>query len=120
VVVMQLVVVLVVVQQQQQQQQQQESTAPSQPCRALAAHTTPACRKPVFLTLCHMMACSTLGYLLSLAHCTPLQPLRSSRQLCKVRINAPTWGLLASTSSVPAWGDADACAGSCTATAATA
>lgn len=45
----------------------------------------PLCyRRPVFLTLCHMMACATLGYLLSLGKCTPIQPLRSKKQMWKV------------------------------------
>lgn len=41
-------------------------------------------RRPVFLTLCHMMACATLGYLLSLGKCTPIKPLRSKKQMWKV------------------------------------
>ena len=42
------------------------------------------CRRPVFLTLCHMMACATLGYLLSLGKCTPIKPLRTKKQMSKV------------------------------------
>lgn len=42
----------------------------------------------MFLTLCHMVACTTLGYLLSLGHCTPIKPLRSRKQLWKVCILA--------------------------------
>jgi drug/metabolite transporter (DMT)-like permease len=41
-------------------------------------------RQPVFLTLCHMLACATLGYVLSLGELTPIRPLRSKRQLAKV------------------------------------
>jgi drug/metabolite transporter (DMT)-like permease len=41
-------------------------------------------RQPVFLTLCHMLACATLGYVLSLGELTPIRPLRSRRQLAKV------------------------------------
>jgi len=41
-------------------------------------------RQPVFLTLCHMLACATLGYVLSLGELTPIRPLRSRRQLGKV------------------------------------
>lgn len=43
-----------------------------------------AARSPVFLTLCHMMACATLGYLLSLSQFTPIKPLKSKRQLWKI------------------------------------
>eukprot|EP00879_Flechtneria_rotunda_P026143 GHRR01027849.1.p2 GENE.GHRR01027849.1~~GHRR01027849.1.p2 ORF type:complete len:120 (-),score=6.42 GHRR01027849.1:179-538(-) len=42
------------------------------------------CRKPVFLTLCHMIACATLGYLLSMSSFTPIKPLKSKRQLWKI------------------------------------
>jgi len=41
-------------------------------------------RQPVFLTLCHMLACAALGYLLSLGELTPIRPLRSRRQLAKL------------------------------------
>lgn len=41
-------------------------------------------KSPVFLTLCHMMACATLGYLLSLSQFTPIKPLKSKRQLWKI------------------------------------
>ncbi|KAF6256719.1 plastidic phosphate translocator-like protein 2 [Scenedesmus sp. NREL 46B-D3] len=41
-------------------------------------------KSPVFLTLCHMIACATLGYLLSLSHLTPIKPLKSKRQLWKI------------------------------------
>jgi drug/metabolite transporter (DMT)-like permease len=41
-------------------------------------------KQPVFLTLCHMLACATLGYVLSLGDWTPIKPLRSKRQLGKV------------------------------------
>lgn len=42
------------------------------------------CRAPVFLTLCHMMACATLGYLLSMSQFTPIKPLKSKKQLWKI------------------------------------
>eukprot|EP00775_Hariotina_reticulata_P001274 gene1274-1614_t len=41
-------------------------------------------KNPVFLTLCHMMACTALGYTLSVGAITPLKPLKSMRQLAKV------------------------------------
>lgn len=41
-------------------------------------------RQPVFLTLCHMMACCSLAYALSLTRAFPIKPLRSRRQLSKV------------------------------------
>jgi hypothetical protein len=41
-------------------------------------------RQPVFLTLCHMLACAALGYGLSLAQVTPVKPLKSKRQVWKV------------------------------------
>lgn len=45
---------------------------------------SPVYRRPVFLTLCHMMACATLGYLLSLGKCTPIKPLKNKKQMWKV------------------------------------
>lgn len=36
------------------------------------------------MTLCHMMACATLGYLLSLGKCTPIKPLKNKKQMSKV------------------------------------
>jgi hypothetical protein len=44
----------------------------------------PTNRQPVFLTLCHMLACASLGYVLSLTRLTPIKPLKSKRQLWKV------------------------------------
>ncbi|MEW5311484.1 MAG: hypothetical protein WDW38_003194 [Sanguina aurantia] len=41
-------------------------------------------RYPVFLTLCHMMACAVLGGLLSLTKVTTLKPIKTSAQLSKV------------------------------------
>ncbi|GBF98555.1 sugar phosphate phosphate translocator-like [Raphidocelis subcapitata] len=41
-------------------------------------------KQPVFLTLCHMMACCSLAYALSLTGSFPIRPLRSRRQLWKV------------------------------------
>jgi drug/metabolite transporter (DMT)-like permease len=41
-------------------------------------------RQPVFLTLCHMMACATLGYCLSLGKLTPIKPLKSKKQMWKI------------------------------------
>lgn len=38
----------------------------------------------MFLTLCHMMACCSLAYALSLAKSFPIRPLRSRRQLWKI------------------------------------
>lgn len=39
---------------------------------------------PVFLTLCHMLACFTLGVVASLLKLTPLRPLRSRHHLVRV------------------------------------
>lgn len=41
-------------------------------------------RQPVFLTLCHMLACAALGYALSLFQFTPLRPLKSRKQAINV------------------------------------
>eukprot|EP00878_Enallax_costatus_P016147 GHUV01016936.1.p1 GENE.GHUV01016936.1~~GHUV01016936.1.p1 ORF type:complete len:206 (+),score=54.76 GHUV01016936.1:354-971(+) len=41
-------------------------------------------KAPVFLTLCHMMACATLGYLLSMGQFTPIKPLKSKKQLWNI------------------------------------
>ncbi len=38
----------------------------------------------MFLTLCHMMACCSLAYSLSLTKSFPIRPLKSKRQLWKV------------------------------------
>lgn len=38
----------------------------------------------MFLTLCHMLACSSLGYALSLTQSFPIKPLKSRRQAAKV------------------------------------
>lgn len=38
----------------------------------------------MLLTLCHMVACASLGYLLSLGKLTPIRPLKSNRQAVKV------------------------------------
>lgn len=38
----------------------------------------------MFLTLCHMTACATLGYILSATNMTPIKPLKSKKQLWKV------------------------------------
>jgi len=50
------------------------NTAPMNPHR----------RQPVFLTLCHMLACCALAYTLALTHYFPIRPLKSRRQLWKV------------------------------------
>jgi hypothetical protein len=50
------------------------------------------CRNPVFLTLCHMMACAALGYTLSVGAFTPIKPLKSAKQLAKVGM-CPVGGL---------------------------
>lgn len=42
----------------------------------------------MFLTLCHMLACCTLGYLLSIGKCTPIKPMKSKQQMYKVALLA--------------------------------
>lgn len=43
---------------------------------------------PVFLTLCHMVACSVTSYAVAASRLVPLAPLRSRRQLGKVAVLA--------------------------------
>lgn len=38
----------------------------------------------MFLTLCHMVACALLGYILNVTQLTPVKPLKSRKQLWKV------------------------------------
>ncbi|GBF95844.1 sugar phosphate phosphate translocator-like [Raphidocelis subcapitata] len=45
-------------------------------------------KQPVFLTLCHMLACSSLAYALSLSGAFPIRQLRSRRQVWKVSLLA--------------------------------
>ncbi|KAF8071001.1 sugar phosphate/phosphate translocator [Scenedesmus sp. PABB004] len=59
--------------------------------RLQRAHTrgrARVCRAPVFLTLCHMVACAGLGYALSLAGVTPIKPVKSRRQMWKISLLA--------------------------------
>ena len=41
-------------------------------------------RRPVFLTLCHMLACSAAGYGVSAGGLVPSQPVRSPEQFRKI------------------------------------
>ena len=41
-------------------------------------------RKPVFLTLCHMLACSTMGAGAAAARVVPPQPIKSPEQFRKI------------------------------------
>jgi len=46
------------------------------------------CRYPVFLTLCHMLACTVLSYVVSLMGLVPKQSVKSRRQLVKISVLA--------------------------------
>lgn len=58
--------------------------------RARPSAPPPSCapcpprRQPIFLTLCHMIACSSLAYALSLTKSFPIRQLQSRPQLLKV------------------------------------
>jgi len=45
-------------------------------------------RYPVFLTLCHMLACTVLSYVVSLMGLVPKQSVKSRRQLVKISVLA--------------------------------
>jgi hypothetical protein len=43
---------------------------------------------PVFLTLCHMLACSCMSYAVAASRCVPLQAVKSRRQFYKISLLA--------------------------------
>lgn len=52
--------------------------------RRLAPHAFLSRRSPIFLTLCHMLVCSTLSYCAAATRVVVLQKLSSKRQLAKI------------------------------------
>lgn len=45
-------------------------------------------RCPVFLTLCHMLACSCMSYTVAASRCVPLQAVKSRQQFYKISLLA--------------------------------
>lgn len=58
------------------------------PCHSSPAHNAPIQhargRQPVFLTLCHMLACTALSSMLSVCRVTPIRPIRTREQWWKI------------------------------------
>ena len=61
---------------------------PAPPPLCTHHHRRPRRRYPVFLTLCHMLACSTMSYAVAASRMVPLQPVKSRRQFVKISLLA--------------------------------
>ncbi len=58
------------------------------PTVLMAPAALPPRRCPVFLTLCHMLACSCMSYAVAASRCVPLQAVKSRKQFYKISLLA--------------------------------